>query len=234
MHAMDLLRHPHSASSAPSPSDALSTAMPRGAYAYRDLDEELLAFVDVGKDDEQDEHYEKHHSPEKCRAMLSESTILKRYAEHHRAQRRRKALGVGLFALLVLVCVVPIIMLQHEADDSDNALELALAAPYSSLRRHIDAPPERRTEDGEVMSIVGAYDPHDELIIRDSDEDEMPGRDTTLGEQAHVLVEDEPLDDDLAFVEEVTLDGDLPSSKPPAKNETKDDDDDGDDGADRP
>lgn len=118
--------------------------MTRGAYAYRDLDEEIFAppecthhtQLSAGGDDSCGGYYQSHSSPVplvKAAAGLSESTILRRHLTMRRA-RRTKAVLVGGIAVLLLSTVLLCVLSRLPSTDK-SALELVISAPYGALRR---------------------------------------------------------------------------------------------------
>jgi hypothetical protein len=118
--------------------------MSRGAYAYRDLDEEIFAppecthhmQLGTGGDDTCGGYYQSHSSPVplvKAAAGLSESTILRRHLAMRRARRTKTVLVGGIVVLLlstVMLCV-----LSRLPSTDKSALELVISAPYGALRR---------------------------------------------------------------------------------------------------
>ncbi|KAJ0408214.1 hypothetical protein ATCC90586_003322 [Pythium insidiosum] len=153
--------------------------MGRAAFAYRDLDEELVSFAD-------DHAYVSHASPPG--KALSESTILKQFNDHQRSQRRRKLLGVGLFAALVLVTLLPMLLAARDATEAeDHALSLVLSAPYKGLRaRETARASESEPVDEDDMVLqpavgagpsVGDPDPHDDLINATEEQEQAQDHD---------------------------------------------------------
>jgi hypothetical protein len=181
--------------------------MARGAYAFRDLDEELHVFVE----DERD-LYELHHSPPIAKGKsvtstrnlngLSESTMLKMYVEHHKTQRRRTILGGALVVGVALLGVAPM-LLELEPAEADNALELVVSAPYRSIRVRGDKDPlydplaRDNGADGQWIGQepeVGDTDPHDAVEDKDGEAtqveallDNLKPKDGRIGERQKPL-----------------------------------------------
>ncbi|GLD99669.1 hypothetical protein PINS_up008395 [Pythium insidiosum] len=152
--------------------------MGRAAFAYRDLDEELVSFTD-------DHAYVAHASPPHKQQPLIETTVLKQFVDHQRATRRRKLLGVGVFAALVLVTLLPMLLsMRDSTTDSDNhTLSLSLSAPYKALRaRETARASESEPVEEEDLVLqplapmgpsVGDPDPHDVDTTQEENEEDL-------------------------------------------------------------
>lgn len=114
---------------------ALERSMPRGAYAYRDLDEEVFAPPECTS------FYESHASPQvqkgsapqsSSKPKQSESAILRRHLALRRNQRNKLVLATG--ALVMFVSAVLLLTLSKLPAPEKSSLELIVGAPYSALR----------------------------------------------------------------------------------------------------
>lgn len=116
--------------------------MSRGAYAYRDLDEEIFAppecthhQLQLGGVDACGGYYQSHSSPLQLSKASghSESTILRRHLAMRRARRNKIVLVGGIAVLLVSTALLCVLSKLPPADKS--ALDLVIGAPYGALRR---------------------------------------------------------------------------------------------------